>query len=52
MPEIIENNTNPVEPFKAIKQKGAYDPAINKKIIEWSSLLKKAMTRSLLSTIW
>ncbi|MNP34907.1 hypothetical protein D3C76_1282150 [compost metagenome] len=31
---IIANNTQPVTPFKAIKQMGVYEPAISTKIIE------------------
>ena len=41
---IIENNILPVVPFKLIKQKGVYVPAININIIEWSSRLRNAMT--------
>lgn len=41
---IIENNILPVVPFKLIKQKGVYVPAIKINIIEWSNRLRNAMT--------
>ena len=41
---IIENRILPVVPFKLMKQKGVYVPAININIIEWSSRLRNAMT--------
>ena len=47
---IILNKTHPVTPLSAIKQKGVYDPAIKRKIIAWSNLLKKLITLSLETT--
>ncbi len=48
----IPKITQPVTPFKVMRQNGAYDPAIKTKIIEWSSLLKKAITLSFAITMW
>lgn len=39
-----ENIIHPLVPFKAIRQSGVYEPAINMYIIEWSSLCKKFIT--------
>ena len=44
------DKTHPVVPSSAIKQKGVYDPAIKRNIIEWSNLLKKLITLSLETT--